>query len=111
MQKTEQSVWDASDNTSIGKVVEAEPEPELGPEVESEADLKLNAEPESEPELERGLKVHVNVVLLGHVDCGKSTLAGHLMVKLGTVDERVIGKYERDAAEMGKSSFKYAWVL
>ncbi len=42
---------------------------------------------------------------------GKSTTAGHLCYKCGTVDEETIKKYEEEASDMGKSSFKYAWVL
>jgi elongation factor 1-alpha len=56
-------------------------------------------------------KVHVNIVVIGHVDAGKSTTTGHLIYKCGGIDKRVIEKYEKEAAEMGKSSFKYAWVL
>jgi elongation factor 1-alpha len=50
-------------------------------------------------------------VVIGHVDAGKSTTTGHLIYKCGGIDKRTIEKYEKEAAEMGKSSFKYAWVL
>jgi elongation factor 1-alpha len=56
-------------------------------------------------------KTHVNIVVIGHVDAGKSTTTGHLIYKCGGIDKRTIEKYEKEAAEMGKSSFKYAWVL
>ena len=56
-------------------------------------------------------KTHVNVVVIGHVDSGKSTTAGHLIYKCGGIDKRTIEKFEKEAAELGKSSFKYAWVL
>lgn len=56
-------------------------------------------------------KIHVNLVVIGHVDAGKSTTTGHLIYKCGGIDKRVIEKFEKEAAEMGKSSFKYAWVL
>ena len=56
-------------------------------------------------------KKHVNIVVIGHVDAGKSTTTGHLIYKCGGIDKRVIEKFEKEAAEMGKSSFKYAWVL
>jgi elongation factor 1-alpha len=45
------------------------------------------------------------------VDSGKSTTTGHLIYKCGGIDKRTIEKYEKEAKEMGKSSFKYAWVL
>jgi elongation factor 1-alpha len=56
-------------------------------------------------------KTHINVVVIGHVDSGKSTTTGHLIYKCGGIDKRVIEKFEKEAAEMGKGSFKYAWVL
>jgi len=56
-------------------------------------------------------KAHVNLVVIGHVDAGKSTTTGHLIYKCGGIDKRTIEKFEKEAAEMGKGSFKYAWVL
>jgi elongation factor 1-alpha len=55
--------------------------------------------------------IHVNLVVIGHVDAGKSTSTGHLIFKCGGIDKRTIEKFEKEAEEMGKSSFKYAWVL
>ena len=56
-------------------------------------------------------KVHMNIVVIGHVDSGKSTTTGHLIYKCGGIDKRTIEKFEKEAQEMGKGSFKYAWVL
>jgi len=56
-------------------------------------------------------KIHVNVVVIGHVDSGKSTTTGHLIYKCGGIDKRTIEKFEKEAQELGKGSFKYAWVL
>jgi len=56
-------------------------------------------------------KLHINIVVIGHVDSGKSTSTGHLIYKCGGIDKRTIEKFEKEAQEMGKGSFKYAWVL
>ena len=56
-------------------------------------------------------KVHINLVVIGHVDSGKSTSTGHLIYKCGGIDKRTLEKFEKEAAELGKSSFKYAWVM
>jgi len=56
-------------------------------------------------------KLHINIVVIGHVDSGKSTTTGHLIYKCGGIDKRTIEKFEKEAQEMGKGSFKYAWVL
>jgi len=56
-------------------------------------------------------KAHINLVVIGHVDSGKSTTTGHLIYKCGGIDKRTIEKFEAEAKNMGKGSFKYAWVL
>ena len=53
----------------------------------------------------------INLVVVGHVDSGKSTLMGHVLVKLGQVSSRVMHKYEQESRKLGKQSFAYAWVL
>ena len=56
-------------------------------------------------------KAHINIVVIGHVDSGKSTTTGHLIYKCGGIDERTIEKFEKESQQLGKCSFKYAWVL
>jgi elongation factor 1-alpha len=56
-------------------------------------------------------KAHINIVVIGHVDSGKSTTTGHLIYKCGGIDKRTIEKFEKEAQESGKGSFKYAWVM
>ncbi|XP_055708456.1 protein HBS1 isoform X2 [Phlebotomus papatasi] len=56
-------------------------------------------------------KSHIHMVVIGHVDAGKSTLMGHLLFDLGNVPQRMMHKYEQESKKVGKSSFMYAWVL
>ncbi len=56
-------------------------------------------------------KPHLNLIIIGHVDHGKSTTTGHLLYLAGAVDERKIKEYEEQAKAMGKETFKFAWVL
>lgn len=56
-------------------------------------------------------KPHMNLVVIGHVDHGKSTTVGHLFYLTKAVDERTIERYEEEAKTLGKSTFKFAWVL
>lgn len=58
-----------------------------------------------------GDKTHLSLVVIGHIDAGKSTTTGHLLYKCGGVSQRVIEKFEKESAEMGKSSFAFAWVM
>lgn len=53
----------------------------------------------------------VNMVVVGHVDAGKSTLVGHLLYKLGQISGKQMHRYEVDSQRSGKASFKFAWAL
>lgn len=53
----------------------------------------------------------INLVVIGHVDAGKSTLMGHLLYKVGAVSQKQMHKYEQESRKIGKASFMYAWVL
>uniref|UniRef100_A0A8C0JGE9 Tr-type G domain-containing protein n=1 Tax=Chelonoidis abingdonii TaxID=106734 RepID=A0A8C0JGE9_CHEAB len=59
-----------------------------------------------EPESEPVRKIHMNIVIIGHVDSGKSTTTGHLIYQCGGLEPRLLEKLEAAA-----SSFKFAWVL
>jgi len=65
------------------------------------------------PKVESSIKESKNlyVVVCGHVDSGKSTLVGHLLVDLGMVQKQTMHKFEKESTDMGKGSFKYAWVM
>lgn len=45
-------------------------------------------------------KTHINIVVIGHVDSGKSTTTGHLIYKCGGIDKRTIEKFEKEAQEV-----------
>ena len=48
---------------------------------------------------------------IGHLDSCKSITTGHLIYKCGGIDKRTIKKFEKEAAEIGKGSFTYSWIL
>ncbi len=77
-------------------------------------------------------KDYIHMVVIGHVDAGKSkrnfcclyflashyidslylgTLMGHTLFDLGNVPQRVMHKYEQESKKLGKQSFVFAWVL
>ncbi|KAJ6237219.1 translation factor [Anaeramoeba flamelloides] len=56
-------------------------------------------------------KKFISLAMMGNVDSGKSTIAGNLLRQLKKVDNKTILRYEKISYEMGKSSFKYAWVF
>jgi elongation factor 1 alpha-like protein len=70
----------------------------------------LNVLDEFKEKMKEG-KPHLNLVVIGHVDAGKSTLMGHFLYELGQINEKTMMKYKRDADKLGKGSFAYAWIL
>lgn len=60
---------------------------------------------------DKDVKPHVNVVFIGHVDAGKSTMGGNILYLCGMVDKRTLEKYEREAKEAGRESWYLSWAL
>ncbi|KAJ7228689.1 P-loop containing nucleoside triphosphate hydrolase protein [Mycena pura] len=56
-------------------------------------------------------KEHLNIVFIGHVDAGKSTMGGNLLFITGMVDKRTMEKYEREAKEAGRETWYLSWAL
>lgn len=77
----------------------------------------VDLEKEQEEELDEAVlaemygKEHVNVIFLGHVDAGKSTLGGSILFATGMVDERTMDKYKREAKEAGRETWYISWAL
>ncbi|TLX68600.1 MAG: translation elongation factor EF-1 subunit alpha [Thaumarchaeota archaeon] len=57
-------------------------------------------------------KPHLNMIVTGHIDNGKSTSMGHMLMDLGLIDERTIAAHAAESEKHGKGdTFKYAWVM
>lgn len=56
-------------------------------------------------------KPHLNLIVIGHVDHGKSTTLGHFLVLNGAVDERQLKQLEEEAKRLGKDTFMYAYIM
>ncbi|MHA1408913.1 MAG: translation elongation factor EF-1 subunit alpha [Candidatus Odinarchaeia archaeon] len=56
-------------------------------------------------------KPHLNLVVIGHVDAGKSTLMGHVLYKTGAISDTEMRKLESMAEEYEKGSFKFAFIM
>ncbi len=57
-------------------------------------------------------KPHLNLIVMGHVDHGKSTLTGHLLFDAGYIDQKTIDNYAKESEKTGAGdTFKFAWVL
>ena len=62
-------------------------------------------------EADPNVKPHLNVVFIGHVDAGKSTMGGQLLYLTDMVDKRTMEKYEKEAKELGRESWYLSWAL
>ncbi len=61
--------------------------------------------------MSRPERPHLNLIIIGHVDHGKSTTTGHMLYLAGAIDDRTIKAFEEEARKLGKETFKFAWVL
>ena len=65
----------------------------------------------SEPVKEGDPREHMNLVFIGHVDAGKSTLSGNILYLTDNVDKRTIERYEREAKERNRESWFLAFIM
>lgn len=101
--------WDAEED-SILTPEDEEMELDDG-EVDGEAVVKISKKKVPKVEESKSKKEHVNVVFIGHVDAGKSTIGGQIMSLTGMVDKRTLEKYEREAREKSRESWYLSWAL
>lgn len=101
--------WDAEED-SILTPEDEEMELDDG-EVDGDAATKASKKKLPKVEESRSKKEHVNVVFIGHVDAGKSTIGGQIMSLTGMVDKRTLEKYEREAREKSRESWYLSWAL
>eukprot|EP00957_Ditylum_brightwellii_P116916 8919107-Ditylum_brightwellii.AAC.1 len=76
------------------------------PEEEEEDEvIEVDDAPEGDP------REHLNLVFIGHVDAGKSTLSGNILYITENVDKRTIERYEREAKERNRESWFLAFIM
>ena len=103
--KSSGSAAASSTEVEQGQVMEkARPEPVKKTKAEEKRD-------EEDDAADAGKKPLLSLVVVGHVDAGKSTLMGHLLYDLDYVSQKDMHKFEKESKELGKASFKYAWVM
>lgn len=104
--------WDEEETILTPDGDEEENETEDGEPTEDDPLPKASTK-KKPPKVEenRSKKEHVNVVFIGHVDAGKSTIGGQIMSLTGMVDKRTLEKYEREAREKSRESWYLSWAL
>jgi peptide chain release factor subunit 3 len=93
-----------------------EPTPAPKPPAPKPAPPAAEEEPEEEEEdivpLKEGdPREHLNLVFIGHVDAGKSTLSGNILYLTDNVDKRTIERYEKEAKERNRESWFLAFIM
>jgi len=96
----------------------AKPLVEDGNDIEIDTEIEVDEEkpkptPKKVVELStpKPKKEHINIVIIGHVDAGKSTIGGQIMALTGMVDKRTLDKYEKEAKERSRESWYLSWAL
>jgi len=78
----------------------------------SEEVVEVDTPVEEEDVVDEGdPREHVNLVFIGHVDAGKSTLSGNILYLTDNVDKRTIEKYEKEAKDRNRESWFLAFIM
>ncbi|KAH8689468.1 P-loop containing nucleoside triphosphate hydrolase protein [Talaromyces proteolyticus] len=102
----------SSGRSSPGRSSPARGEKKVGRDIDSVArEQQADVDEATLKEIYGEKREHVNIVFIGHVDAGKSTLGGSILYVTGMVDERTMDKYKRDAKEAGRETWYLSWAL
>ncbi|XP_052236569.1 eukaryotic peptide chain release factor GTP-binding subunit ERF3A-like [Dreissena polymorpha] len=80
-------------------------------EVEEEEEEEAPVKPKKAAKERLQKKAHMNIIFIGHVDAGKSTIGGQILYLTGMVDKRTLEKYEREAKEKNRETWYLSWAL
>jgi len=114
---TEEGNWESSaDNTVTNDAVKEATKvmDKMKIDTPSPASATKSTPPAPKPaaELKEGdPREHLNLVFIGHVDAGKSTLSGNILYLTDNVDKRTIERYEREAKERNRESWFLAFIM
>ncbi len=95
--------------SSLGSALSTSKSP-AGAEAAASAEEAASAEPVGEIQ-EEDPREHLNLVFIGHVDAGKSTMSGQLLYLTGQVDKRTIERFEREAKQLNRESWFLAFIM
>ena len=100
------TIVEATEKMQISEPAAAAPSPaKAAAAAEEEAEEPMEEVTEGDP------REHLNLVFIGHVDAGKSTLSGNILYLTDNVDKRTIEKYEREAKDLNRESWFLAFIM
>lgn len=74
-------------------------------------DIIIDEEEVAKDAADEDPREHLNVVFIGHVDAGKSTCSGQVLLLTGMVNERLIEKYTKEASDKKHASWFLAYIM
>mmetsp|Transcript_15881 Transcript_15881/g.23918 ORF Transcript_15881/g.23918 Transcript_15881/m.23918 type:complete len:623 (+) Transcript_15881:114-1982(+) len=77
---------------------------------DDDADADADGNDDQE-EVDSDPRDHMNLVFIGHVDAGKSTLSGSILYLMGKVDARTIDRFEKEAKQRNRESWFLAFIM
>ena len=102
--------WEASAD-GVVPLEEEEEDDVSGEGEEAKPSSGKRSRPKALEAADKDKKDHLNIVFIGHVDAGKSTIGGQILNLTGMVDKRTLEKYEREAKEKNRESWYLSWAL
>jgi hypothetical protein len=111
-QETKSATVDDWDKVSPNKDGEAvtESRPSKAATIEANDDVEELSN-DAEVEIDGDPRDHMNIVFIGHVDAGKSTLSGSILYLMGKVDARTIERFEKEAKQRNRESWFLAFIM
>ena len=104
--ETEQLAQDVQEKMAIaGETETPTPPPKAPSKPAPTSDAMVQDAKEGDP------REHLNLVFIGHVDAGKSTLSGNILYLTDNVDKRTIERYEREAKDRNRESWFLAFIM
>ncbi|KAJ5051829.1 uncharacterized protein L3040_001600 [Drepanopeziza brunnea f. sp. 'multigermtubi'] len=123
IEKTEKKVEKKTEKSTVLDSGKSSPAPSSGRSSPSRTAAKVAAREVDAVEKEQAADVddetlkeiygkeHVNIIFIGHVDAGKSTLGGAILILSGMVDDRTLDKYKKEAKDLGRETWWISWAL
>jgi len=105
---------EGSSSQPVVEAVAAAPKKEvfsLGDDEGEEEEEVVEVKPKVSKPLVKDSRDHLNIVFIGHVDAGKSTIAGQILLLTGMVDQRTIEKFDKLAKELKRESWYIAFIM
>lgn len=110
--EAEEDDWETAKAADVSAPAEETTKPAAKKAPKAVVEEVVEEEEDTSVELQEGdPREHLNIVFIGHVDAGKSTLSGSILYLMGKVDKRTVERFEREAKERNRESWFLAFIM